>query len=131
MAFLIHSTGDNRVPTHHRMPCGAIVPEVGMAMVLSGGVLAKASGTTRPTHISMHERDTACESGEMIYTIRAESDITFETTFAADPAALKVGDKVTVYTDGAQVTATTTSGVAEIVNILEAKTGGKVLVRFP
>ena len=131
MAFLIHSTGDNRVPTHHRVPCGAITPEVGMAMVLTAGVLAKASGTTKPTHISMTERSAACESGEMIYTIRAENDITFETTFAADPAALKLGDKVTIHTDGAQVTATTQSGVAEIVSILEQETGGRVLVRFP
>lgn len=131
MAFLIHSTGDNRVAQHHRAPCGAIVPQVGMAMVLSGGVLAKATGTTRPTHISMREQDTACTSGDMIYTIRAENDIIFETTFAADPAALKVGDKVTIHTDGCQVTATTTNGVAEIVDILEAAAGGRVRVRFP
>lgn len=131
MAFLIHSTGDNRVPQHHRAPCGTITPEVGMAMVLSGGVLAKASGTSRPTHISMVERTAPCTSGEMIYTIRAEPDIIFETTFAAAPTSLKAGSKVTIHTDGCQVTATTTDGVAEIVDILEAKTGGKVLVRFP
>lgn len=130
MAFLIHSTGDNRVAQHHRVPCGAIAPKVGMAMVLSGGVLAKATGTTKPTHISMREQETACTSGDMIYTVRAESDITFETTFAADPTALKVGDKVTIHTDGLQVTATT-GGVAEIVDILEAQTGGRVWVRFP
>lgn len=131
MAFMIHSTGDNRVPLNVRVPCGAVTPEVGMAMVLTGGVLTKAAGTTKPTHISMREQDTPCTSGDMIYAIRAESDITFETTFAADPAALKVGDKVTIHTDGCQVTATTASGVAEIVDILEAKAGGKVLVRFP
>ena len=107
--------------------CNLLITESSYA----DGQLTVASGTTKPTHISMTERSAACESGEMIYTIRAERDITFETTFAADPAALKLGDKVTIHTDGAQVTATTQSGVAEIVSILEQETGGRVLVRFP
>lgn len=131
MAFLIHSTGDNRVPQNHRAPCGAITPKVGMAMVLSGGNLAMATGTTRPTHISMREQDTPCTAGDMIYTIRAESDIIFETTFAAAASAIKVGDKVTIHTDGLQVTATKDGGVAEVVHIFDSAVGGKVHVRFP
>lgn len=131
MSFMIHSTGDNRVPQNHRAPCGAITPKVGMAMVLTNGVLATATGTTRPTHISMREQETPCTAGDMIYTIRAENDIVFETTFAADPAAVKVGDKLTIHTDGQQVTATKEGGVAEVVHIFEAAVGGKVHVRFP
>lgn len=43
---------------------------------------------------------------------------------------LNIGDKVTLHTDGLQVTATTTSGVAEIVNLIETAVGGKVIVKF-
>lgn len=131
MAFLIHSTGDNRVAAHHRMPCGAITPTVGMAMVLKNGVLATATGTTKPTYISMREQAQACASGDMIYTVRVEPDITFETTFVVDAAAVKLGDKLTIHTDGEQVTATTEGGVAEVVDILDSAAGGKVRVRFP
>ena len=38
----------------------------------------------------------------------------WETTFAADASAVTAGSSVTIHTDGAQVTATTTSGVAKI-----------------
>ena len=38
----------------------------------------------------------------------------WETTFAADASAVTEGTKVTIHTDGAQVTATATGGVAQI-----------------
>ena len=41
---------------------------------------------------------------------------------------LNIGDKVTLHTDGLQVTATTTSGVAEIVSKLSAAASGDQLV---
>lgn len=131
MAFLIHSTGDHRVPVNELMPCGAIVPKVGMAMVLTGGNLAAAAGTTKPTHICMEERASACTSGELIHVIRAEADITFAAPLTADGAALKVGDKVTLSADGMGVTATTTSGVAQIAGICGTGVDDLVRVRFP
>ena len=42
-----------------------------------------------------------------------------------------VGDKVTIHTDGLQVTATTTGGVAEVVWMEGTASGAKVRVRFP
>ena len=44
--------------------------------------------------------------------------------------SVKLGDKVTIYTDGLQVTATTTSGVAEVVGMDGTAAGSTVLVRF-
>ena len=44
---------------------------------------------------------------------------------------LKLGDKVTLHTDGLQVTATTASGVAEVVGMDGTAAGDRVRVRFP
>lgn len=130
MAFLIHSTDDGRVLPWEYLPAGAITPKVGMALTQSSGNLALASGTTAPTYISMTERDTACTAGDLIPVVRVQKDTVYETTLAASGASLKVGDRVTLHTDGMQVTATTTSGVAEIVEIIGTAIGGKVRVRF-
>ena len=48
----------------------------------------------------------------------------------ADSAAIGVGDKVTIHTDGMQVTATKTSGVAQIVALDGQAVGDRVVVKF-
>ena len=55
----------------------------------------------------------------------------FETTFQAAATGVNLGDKVTLHTDGLQVTATKTSGVAEVVGMDGTAVGDKVRVRFP
>lgn len=130
MAFLIHSTDDGRVLPWEYLPAGAITPKVGMALTQSSGNLALASGTTAPTYISMTDRETACTAGDLIPVVRVQKDTVYETTLAASGTSLKVGDRVTLHTDGMQVTATTTSGVAELVEIIDTAIGGKVRVRF-
>ena len=57
-------------------------------------------------------------------------DIVFETTAQAALTAVKPGDRVTLHTDGLQVTATTASGVAEIVQKDADAAGSRVRVRF-
>ena len=47
MAFKIHKIDDGRIPGIEYLPCGAITPKVGMALVQSAGNLAIA---TRGTH---------------------------------------------------------------------------------
>ena len=57
----------------------------------------------------------------------------FETTLGvapADSATVGVGDKVTLHTDGMQVTATKTGGVAEITGIDGQTVGSRVTVKF-
>lgn len=130
MGFLIHSVDDNRVLGLEYLPCSAITPKVGMALVQTSGNLAMASGTTAPTYISMCERDTACTAGELIPVVRVQKDIIFGVPAQADMTSVKLGDKVTIYTDGLQVTATTTSGVAEVVGMDGTAAGSTVLVRF-
>lgn len=136
MAFLIHSTDDGRVLPWEYLPVGAIAStayvttKVGMAMTQTDGSLAVASGTTKPTYISMREQDTALTADDLIPVVRVQPDVIFETELSAAGTSLKVGNKVTIETDGLRVTATTTEGVAEIVEILGTAIGDKVRVRF-
>lgn len=130
MAFKIFSTDDNRIPGIEYLPAGAITPKVGMALTQTGGNLALASGTAAPTYISMCEKDSACTAGEIIPVIRVEKDMILETTFAAAATSIKLGNKVTLHTDGLQVTATTTDGVAEVVYMDGTASGSMCRVRF-
>lgn len=130
MAFKIYSTDDNRVPGIEYMPASAITPKVGMALVQSDDNLALAIGTNAPTYISMCEKDSPCTAGDIIPVIRVNKDMIFETTFAAEATSVKLGSKVTLHTDGLQVTATTTNGVAEVVYMDGTASGNMCRVRF-
>lgn len=131
MAFKIYKTDDGRIPGIEYLPCSAITPKVGMALVQSSGNLAIATGTTAPTYISMCEKDSACAAGDIIPVIRVSKDMVFETNFSAAATSINLGDKVTLHaSDGMQVTATTTSGVAEVVYMDGTASGSMCRVRF-
>ena len=106
---------------------GAI--HVGTALVLSSGKLAKCTGTSQPDYISMYDGTVA--SGDIIPVIKVTENTRFLTTFAAAATSIKVGDRVTIHTDGEQVTATTTSGVAEVSEMRGTASGSEVIVFFP
>lgn len=129
--FLLHSVDGGIVPAYEYLPCGAIQPQVGLAMAVTGGNLAIARGTTVPSYISMREEGAAVAAGTVIPVIKVRDHIVFETTFSAAATSIKVGDKVTISSDGLQVTATKTGGVAEIVWMEGTASGSKVRVRFP
>lgn len=103
---------------------------IGEALVLSSGKLTKCAATTRPEFISMGNV-AAADSKRTVAVCRIESNHLYDVPVTAAPTSLKVGDKVTLYTDGEQVTATTTDGVAKIVALNGAKAiGDKITVRF-
>lgn len=128
--FLIHTVDDGRVPPMEYLPAGAIQPKVGLALTQSDGLLAVCTGTTKPSYICMTETAAAVASGTVIPVIRVDKDTVFETEFSASASSIKLGNKVTIASDGLRVTATTTSGVAEVVEILDSSEGGKCRVRF-
>jgi len=130
MAFKPYITDDGRVLSFEYLPCGAITPKVGLALYQASGNLAVATGTTKPTYICMTEKDTAVTAGTMIPVVRVNPDVTWKTKNYAAFTSINKGDKVTIHTDGLQVTATTTSGIAEVVGFDETAAGSKVLVRF-
>ena len=129
--FIPYSNEDGRVAPWEYLPCGAITPKLGMALVFSSGNLAIATGTTKPTHISMCEKSAAVSAGTVIPVIRVQPDQVFETTNSASLSGVNIGQKVTLHaSNGLQVTGTTTSGVAAIVAKDGDAAGSRVLVRF-
>lgn len=129
--FIPYSNDDGRVQPWEYLPCGAIKPSIGMALVQSSGVFAIATGTTKPTHISMYEAADTLASGTIIPVIAVAKDQIFETTNSASLSGVNIGAKVTLHaSNGCQVTGTTTSGVAEIVDKDGDAVGSRVLVRF-
>ena len=105
-------------PEYH---VASVAVEPGMALTLSAGKLAKASG--KPAFVALG----AAKVDETVAVGRVTPDCVYEVAASASLAAINVGDKVTVNSDALQITATTTSGVATIVN----KLGDQLaLVRF-
>ena len=130
MAFLINDTQDGAPgPWEYREASALGACKVGMALTLTDGKLAKATGTVRPSYISMFEGTVA--AGDRIPVIRVLPDTRFKTQLSAAGTALKVGDKVTIDTTAMLATNTTTSGVLELVEIIGTEIGDSVIVRIP
>lgn len=130
MAFMIHSVEGGYVPSWEYQPCSAITPVVGMALYQNAGNLALASGTTTPTFVSMTERTAALTAGDIIPVVQVNEDIIWETEWSAAATSIKRGQKVTIATDGLRVTATTTGGVARVVDFDGTAVGDKVRVQI-
>lgn len=102
----------------------------GEALVLASGKLTKCGATVAPEFIAMASLS-ADATKRTIAVCRVEKNQVYEVPVTAAPTSLKVGDKVTLNTDGLQVTATTTSGVVTIVDLNGATAAGdKVVVRI-
>lgn len=131
MFSFVRSNAGHNFPAVVQLPTAASTAyKVGDALVLSSGALAKATGETAPTYVCA-EAYTAPASGQKeiaVYPIYSFQE--WETTLSAAGTSLNIGDKVTINTDAAQVTATTTKGVAEIVNMCGTAAGSKVIVKF-
>ena len=96
----------------------------------SDGKLTKASGTDVPEYVcSADYVAPASNAGDLPVTEINGGQI-YRVPLQAAGTSLKVGDKVTIHTDGLQVTATTTSGVAEIVKIEGTAVGNYVQVHL-
>ena len=129
--FIPYQNEDGRVPPWEYLPCGAITPKLGMALVQSSGNLTVATGTAKPGYISMVEKEASCTAGDLIPVIRVQADQVFECTNSASLSGVNPGDKVTLHaSNGCQVTGTKTSGVATIVAKDGDAAGSRVLVRF-
>lgn len=116
--------GRINVPETEIHIAGAAITE-GMALSLTGGTLVKATGA--PTHISLAD----AASGEKVACYAVMPGMIFDVPVAAAPTSLKEGNKVTLATDGLGVTATTTDGVATIVNLNGATAAGDIIqVKF-
>jgi hypothetical protein len=103
----------------------------GEGLVQTSGAMTKVAATATPTHICGQAYVAPASDNKDIVVYPVLPHHVYETTFAADASSTAEGAKVTLHTDGAQVTATTTSGVATIVKKLgTGASGTAALVRF-
>ncbi|MBR2342985.1 MAG: hypothetical protein IKA64_01880 [Clostridia bacterium] len=94
----------------------------GTALKLSGGKLALADGA--PEYIALS--DGVADTEATVY--RVTPDMVFEAPVSASPEALTEGDRVTLSEDATKLTATTSNGVATIINKNGAEAVGDKLV---
>ena len=115
--FIPHKNdGSNQAQSLDWLLCASgQTPKVGLALKYSSGKLVLCSGTTKPEYICMTERGAALSADELIPVLRINPDWVFAVPAQADASAVNDGQSVTIHSDGLQVTATTSSGVAEIV----------------
>lgn len=130
--FVPHMNEDGRVPPWKYLPAtGSTKPDIGLALVLSSGKLAKCTGTTKPTYICMAEYPAAVAAGTLLPVIEVEPDMIFEVKNQASLNGVNIGQAVTIHSDGLQITSTTSSGVATIVDkVAGSGTGNPTLVKF-
>lgn len=116
-------------PVYHEATSGEEI-SIGEALVLTDGKLTKCAATTKPEFIAMGHVG-AADTNRKVAVCRVESNQVYEVPVTAAPTSLKVGDKVTLHTDGLQVTATTSSGVITVENLNGATAiGDKIVVRI-
>lgn len=102
---------------------------LGEALVLSSGKLTKCGATAAPAYIAMQPIASA-PAGSKIAVVRVSKDVTYDTVLSAASASIAAGAKYTLGSDGLSITATTTSGVAEVVDWDGTAVGDHVRVRF-
>lgn len=130
MAFLFKRVLNSAImaPTIEQLVAtSGVAYKVGDALALSSGKAVKVTGTGVPKYICA-EKKTAV-NGDSISAYLIEGNQEYETTLSTD-GTLTVGTKYTIETDSAQVTATSTTGVAEVVSVAGTTAGSVVVVKF-
>lgn len=130
MAFIPHTHDDGQPKPFEYLPAGAgLALEPGTALVFASGVLALATGATKPTYICQAKIE-ATEAGQTVPVIRVDGDCVFETELSEASTGIARGEKYTIDATGGKLTATAEGGVAEVVCFEGTATGSKVRVRF-
>ena len=121
---------DAGIPIVKEIPAAAGTYAVGQTLAFNAsGLLAQVAGTNVPEYICACA--TTVASGNIIAVNPVYRDVEYKTVFSADGSAIKAGQKVTIATTFDSVTATTTSGVAEVIEKLgTGASGTEVIVKF-
>lgn len=120
-----------KTPIEKELPATADTAyAIGDALVYgSAGTIVKATGATKPEFICA-SKDFTAKAGDKVVAQVIEEDMEFETTFSAVATSIKLGNKVTIDADGSKITATTTNGVAEVIEMAGTAVGSKAIVKF-
>ena len=112
-------------PVIHHLPGTANADyKVGDALYFSSNKLAKATGTNKPEFFCVGDVSIPSGGAGTIPVVAVDPNTVYETTVNSGTVAL--GTKYTIHTDAAQITSTSTSGVAEVVGI----DGDRIFVKF-
>lgn len=129
MLLLSRMLVGNTPPIVYMQPTDSESYQVGEALKLASGKVTLCSGAVAPSHVCVGPID---DNG-VVPCVEVQKYMEFETTLGVAPtdsATVGVGDKVTLHTDGMQVTATKTGGVAEVTGIDGQTVGSRVTVKF-
>lgn len=129
MLLLSRMLVGNTPPIVYMQPTDSESYQVGEALKLASGKVTLCSGAVAPSHVCVGPID---DNG-VVPCVEVQKYMEFETTLGVahtDSATVGVGDKVNLHTDGMQVTATKTGGVAEVTGIDGQTVGSRVTVKF-
>lgn len=113
-------------PAYYDVTAGEAVA-IGEALVLTAGKLTKCGAQVKPEFIAMGDKAAGAEDRKLAVA-RCAANQLYGVPVTAAPTSLKVGDKVTLHTDGLQVTATTTNGVVTVESANGATVAGDEIV---
>lgn len=103
----------------------------GEALVLTNGKLTKCGATAKPGYIAGEDYAAPADANRGVWVYPVTDSMIFACPIGAAPTSLTVGSRVTLSEDALGVSATTTSGVSELVDLSGATAAGDtVLVRF-
>ena len=85
---------------------------VGEALKTASGAVTKASGSDTVEYICMTA--IAAGTGNYVQAIKILDDMVYRANLSATGTPLSIADKVTIASDGINITATTASGVCKI-----------------
>lgn len=115
--FKIHHRSINSVePFEYLEKTASENYSAGEAVVLVGGKATKCGATAKPEYIAQGPAN----SKGQVPCIKVLPTTIFEVKAQADQSSLTAGNKVTLHTDGLQVTATTSSGVFTLLSPAKA-----------
>ena len=130
MAFEFLRSENSAAPIEKELPAtGGEAFAHGEVVKFSSGKLTKSGATEKPEFVYIGKAITSAVTNELIAVVPVLPEYEWETTFSANASSIKTGEKVTVNSDGAQVTATKTSGVFELLEKGGAS-GTKAVGRF-
>ena len=125
--FGIFKMDKANTPILKQLPAASATYNPGEVAVLSGGVVTKASGTTKPTYIVMEKGTKTTADTVTVHPIYPDEEYI---TVLGATGALTVGTAYTIGSDSASVTTTSTSGVATVVETTGSASGSAVVVKF-
>jgi hypothetical protein len=113
MAFVLKKCGGESVPIEYFLMADNEGSTIGEGLALTNGRLTKVAATAAPEYIALKTVAAAASSVTYVPVQRVRSEYTYEVACTGQIAATALGNKVTIHTDGLQVTTTTSSGVFE------------------